>query len=187
MNCSRSMTETASETQRLVAIACIKHPVVRSCTVAGKTFLKATSWALPGTSTSSNTFSNTLQSYSPPFSQNAVLRTARIPKAPGPPLSPPSWPCNQPPATSRMPTLTPNTTPTAAGLPFVTYSRSTGQFSSELRLVSLQLHRRRRSSQTRSRGQNASVYVLNKSQAPFNRGLTALSVESSVLPALAAR
>jgi len=43
MNCSRSMTETASETQRLVAIACIKHPVVRSCTVAGKTFLKATS------------------------------------------------------------------------------------------------------------------------------------------------
>ena len=36
-------------------------------------------------------------------------------------------------------------------------------------------------------GQNTSEYALNKSQAPFNRGLTALSVESSVLPAPAAR
>jgi hypothetical protein len=80
--------------------------------------------------------------YSPPFSQNVVLRTAHNPEGP--------WSASLTAFVAVRPTsgnvydahAHPEYDANGGQTTFVTYSRSTGDFSSELRLVSLQLHRR---------------------------------------------
>ena len=103
----------------------------------------------------------------------------------------PGAPTGSPAPTARhtctVPTLTPNTTPTAATLPLsaICAPPATSPLSSASSPSNAIAPDAR--AEPCVAGQNASEYVLNKSQAAFNRGLTALPVESSVLPALSAR